>query len=205
MAGEAAHVVYGARVLTYLGNKVSDARYWVGTLFPDIRHLGLVSRHRTHPEHVGLTTLTGQNDFETGMRAHAWVDATRETYWREQNMKEMLPWHPFVPHALKLLEDELVYDMFQDWDNVRQTLRQIYAEELYYVDSREQVSRWHAILERYLAHKPEAVARKQLAMDIGLSEHSAEEINMVVEKLRGDARTKQLIERFQVHLEQLLA
>lgn len=198
-------MVYGARLLTYLGDKISDARYWAGTLFPDIRHLGLVSRHRTHAQAVGLQNIIGKNDFETGMRAHAWVDATRETYWREQNMKETLPWHPFVPHALKLLEDELVYDSFQDWDNVRQTLDQIYEEELYYVDSKEHVRRWHDILQRYLAKRPDVDSRKRISTDIGLSENSAEEISLVVEKLRGDARTKQLIEQFQVHLEQLLA
>lgn len=205
MAGEAAHVVYGARLLTHLGESVSDARYWVGTLFPDIRHLGLVSRHRTHPAGVGLNNLLGKNDFETGMRVHAWIDATRETYWREQNMKEALPWHPFVPHALKLLEDEVVYDSFSEWENVLQTLQQVYDEELYYLDSREHIGRWHDILRRYLAQKPGAAARRQMSLDIGLSASSADEINSVLERLRSNERTLHLIERFQVHLEQLLA
>src|SRR3990167_5683372 len=79
MAGEVAHVVYGARVLTYLGDKVTGPEFWAGTLFPDIRHLGIISRQHTHPDNVSLETLVGTGDFETGMRVHAWVDATRRS------------------------------------------------------------------------------------------------------------------------------
>lgn len=204
MAGEVAHVVYAARLLPYLKSKVSGPDYWIGTLFPDIRHLGLVSRHRTHPESVGLTSLVGKNDFETGMRVHAWVDATRETYWREQNMKETLPWHPFVPHALKLLEDDIVYPLFQEWLDVQLALKTIREEELYFIESREHVQRWHTILQRYFSAPPSAASRKQLSVDIGLSVSSADEINNVVEQLRSNTKATDLIEQFHVHLEQLL-
>ena len=204
MAGEVAHVVYAARLLKHLEGNVSDSKYWLGTLFPDIRHLGLISRHRTHPQGVGLSSLIGKNDFDTGMRVHAWVDATREKYWQEANMKESLPWHPFVPHALKLLEDEIVYPLFQEWDVVQRSLTTTAEEELYYVDSREHVQRWHEILRRYFSQAPNPASRKQLSVDIGLSENSAEEINSVVDQLRGNAVAQDLIRKFHLHLEQLL-
>ncbi len=204
MAGEVAHVVYAARLLKHLEGKVSDSRYWAGTLFPDIRHLGLISRHRTHPQNVGLTSLVGKNDFDTGMRVHAWIDATREKFWQEANMKESLPWHPFVPHAVKLLEDELIYDLFADWNLVQRSLSAIYEEELYYVSSREGIQRWHDTLQRYFKRRPDAASRQQLSLDIGLSQSSAEEVNGVVEQLRENKLTQQLVEKFHLHLEQLL-
>lgn len=204
MAGEVAHVVYAARLLKHLGSAVSHPSYWVGTLFPDIRHLGLISRHRTHPQGVGLSSLVGKNDFDTGMRVHAWVDATREKFWQEQNMKESLPWHPFVPHALKLLEDEVVYPLFQDWNLVQRALNTTTEDELYYVNAREQIQRWHDILRRYFAAVPTSASRRQLSIDIGLSPTSADEVNSVVEQLRTNTLTQDLIQEFHLHLEQLL-
>lgn len=205
MAGEVGHVIYAARLLTYLGDAVLHPQYWAGTLFPDIRHLGVISRHHTHLPNVGAQTLVGQNDFMTGMRVHAWIDATREQYLRSRNMKEYLPWHPFVPHALKLLEDELLYDHFDDWNLVRRVLNTTYDEEIQFVQSVASVHQWHSILQQYFQRKPDDESRLVLAEHIGLSPHSAEEMNTVVERLRHDGRAEKLLEGFWRQLESILA
>lgn len=204
MAGEVAHVVYGARVLTYLDDKVTSPEFWAGTLFPDIRHLGIVSRQRTHFDNVSLETLAGGRDFETGMRVHTWVDATRDQFLREANMKEALPWHPFVPHALKLVEDDLLYGRFDDWNLIQRALNKIYDEELHYVNSLQHINTWHSVLQDYFKQAPTDETRYQLALSIGLSEDSAGEINSVVRLLKSDTRTSKLIEQFIRHLELLL-
>lgn len=204
MAGEIGHVVYAARLLTYLADDVKDPIYWAGTLFPDIRHLGVISRHRTHPDSVSLSSLVGSNDFLTGMRVHSWLDAIREKFLRDEHMKEYLPWHPFVPHALKLVEDAMLYEHFDDWNLIHRLLNKIYPDELYYVDSKEQVKKWHHLLQKYLKQAPTDDSRYQLALAIGLSTNSAEELNTVVHMLEEDKRTKQLLQKFLQHLEQVL-
>lgn len=205
MAGEIGHVVYAARVLTFLGDKVEEPTYWVGTLFPDIRHLGLVTRHFTHPEGVSLSSLVGKNDFMTGMRVHAWIDSTREKFFSTQHMKEMLPWHPFVPHALKLYEDELLYEHFDDWNLIHRLLNKVHEDELYFVHTPERVQQWHTILQKYIKHTPNPKSRLELSTGIGLSPESADEVNSVVERLRKDKKTKQLLEGFWNHLDLALA
>lgn len=204
MAGEIGHVVYAARVRTYLGEKVSGHLYWIGTLFPDIRHQGIISRHRTHAAGVTLQTLTGATDFATGMRVHSWVDSTRQRFLSELNIKELLPWHPFVPHALKLLEDEFLYDGFDDWDFVSRQLNKVYEDELYFVAERDRIHAWHTVLQEYFAHAPTDLSRYKLSLAIGLSEQSAEEVNSVVARLRDHEESRALIERFLHHLEYLL-
>lgn len=204
MAGEIGHVVYAARVLTYLGDRVRDPLYWVGTLFPDIKHLGVVSRHRTHPAAVTLQTLVGKSDFDTGMRVHSWIDATREQFLSRAHIKETLPWHPFVPHALKLLEDELLYDHFDDWNLIHRLLNQTYPPEAYYVQSRKFLLDWHTVVQRYVARRPTDVTRQALGEAIGLSAASAAEVNTVVARLRHDGRAQQVLTRFWQHLETLL-
>lgn len=204
VAGEVGHVVYGARVLQFLGDAVQTDAYWAGTLFPDIRHLGVVSRHKTHPEDAALEMLKGKNDFYTGLRVHAWVDKTREKFWDEQNMKESLPWHPFVPHALKLYEDELLYGKFSEWEDVLQSLKTVRDDELFYVNERQQVQKWHDVLTNYLRTPPGDETRQALSQAIGLSEHSAREVNTVVQRLKHHKATSAIIENFQRYLEDLL-
>lgn len=204
MAGEIGHVVYAARLLTFLGNKVEHPAYWVGTLFPDIRHLGVVSRQQTHIKNVGLTSLAGPTDFITGMRVHAWIDATREKYLRENNIKESLPWHPFVPHALKWVEDEFLYDKFDDWNLIHRVLNEVHEEELEYIHSKERIQSWHTMLQQYFVQTPNDATRKELSINIGLTENSANEINSVVHMLQQDKRTMTLINGFLQHLEDLL-
>jgi hypothetical protein len=196
--------VYGACLLAHLGGEVSGPSFWAGTLFPDIRHLGVVSRRRTHMEGVSLETLAGANDFATGMRVHVWVDATRDQFLREANMKELLPWHPFVPHALKLLEDEFLYEKFDDWNLIHRVLSKVYDEELEYVHSKQHVLTWHSILQNYFQQAPTDESRLALSKAIGLSGNSAMEINSVVKLLRSDEETEKLMERFLRHLELLL-
>lgn len=204
MAGEVGHVVYAARMLTYLDDKVSDSSYWAGTLFPDIRHLGVISRHSTHPSDISLKSLEGKNDFHTGMRVHTWIDATREKFLRDNNVKERLPWHPFVPHALKLMEDELLYNRFDDWNLIQRTLNKVYEDELFYVDSQEKIVEWHRILQDYFKEKPNDETRLALATAIGITETSARELNTVVAELSRDSRAGDLLYEFLSYLERLL-
>jgi len=204
MAGEVGHVVYGARLLMYLGDGVEHPSYWAGTLFPDIRHMGVVSRRRTHPKDVTLSSLSGQNDFHTGSRVHAWLDATREKFLRDAHIKESLPWHPFVPHALKLIEDEYLYDQYDDWNLIHRVLGNVYDEELAMVKDRTRVLQWHTILQNYLRNKPDDASRHELSLAIGLSENSAQEVNSVVTMLNKEKGTRMLIDTFVEHLERIL-
>jgi len=204
MAGEIGHVVYGARLLTYLGDAVRDPSFWLGTLFPDIRHLGVVSRHRTHPSGVSLHSLAGSTDFATGMRAHAWVDATRDLYLTEHNVKEALPWHPFVPHALKLLEDDLLYDSYDDWDVISRLLNKVHKEERAMVEDERVIAAWHEILRHYFKNKPTDTSRAELAVGIGLTAINAREINSLIKRLRENKTAQDLVEGFWHYLEDIL-
>lgn len=204
MAGEIGHVVYGARVVTYLGDTVTDPSFWLGTLFPDIRHLGVVSRHRTHPRDISLHSLAGRTDFATGMRVHAWIDETREMYLSEQNMKEALPWHPFVPHALKLLEDEMLYGSYDDWDVVIRLLNKVHREEQAFVEDKRAVVTWHDILRNYFKSAPTDESRTQLSVGIGLSVINAREINSIVTRLRQNSAATEMIQGFWQYMEDIL-
>lgn len=204
MAGEIGHVVYAARLLTFLGPRVRDPLYWVGTLFPDIRHLGIVSRRRTHPSNVGLSSLPASSDFFTGLRVHAWIDATREKFFQEQHIKEQLPWHPFVPFCLNLLEDRLLYSYFDDWNLIHRLLNDVHHEELEFVNERSFIERWHTIIQKYVQEAPSNASRSTLMRGIGLSSRAAAESEHVLNLLEADGRAQKLLEKFWGHVEDIL-
>jgi hypothetical protein len=204
MAGEVAHVVYGAQVLAFLKEKVKTPAFWAGTLFPDVRHFGIVSRSHAHPANVSLSTLRGESDFITGMRVHAWLDEVRMKFLHEKNIKEILYWHPFVPHALKLVEDELLYEQFDDWNLIHRVLNKVYDEELEYINSPQSVKTWHGVLQDYFKQAPTNESRLQLSLAIGLSEDIAKELNSVIKILQADDKAENLIKEFTYHLDLLL-
>lgn len=204
MAGEVGHVIYAARILHHLKDKVQDTSFWSGTLLPDIKHFGIITRNRTHPEGVTLSTLVGNDDFTTGVRVHAWIDATREKFLQEQHIKEALPWHPFVPHALKLAEDELLYDMYTDWNLIHRALNEVRPEEIELAGSEEYIRKWHTLLQKYFKQKPTVETRRELSIGIGLSENSADEINSVVNQLKGLPKVRELLDGFAARLESIL-
>ena len=205
MAGEVGHVVYGQRIVAYLGDSIGKVpEFWSGTLFPDIRHLGVVSRHHTHPSGVTLASLGGDSDFITGMRTHAWIDATREEFLRQQHIKEVLPWHPFVPHALKLLEDELLYDKYDDWDEIQHVLHKVRSDEVHFVEDKEAIESWHRTLRDYFAAPPTDETRLVLTERIGLSAAMGREFNSIISQLRKNTVARNLTEAFSLHLDGLL-
>lgn len=197
-------MVYAARVLARLGEAVRTPAYWAGTLFPNIHHLGIVSRRRTHDARVSLETVVGESDFATGQRVHAWVDTTRSYFLAELNVKELLPWHPLVPHALTMVEDAALYGHFDDWNLIHRALNKVYEEELAAVHETAHVRRWHTILQDYFHQPPQYESWLALSRNMGLSESSAEEINHVVRLLQADPRTNAVIERTVRHFEYLL-
>jgi hypothetical protein len=204
MAGEVSHVIYAARALNYIDGAAPAPLFWAGTLFPDIMHLDVASRRRTHLEGVSLESLLGSGDFETGMRVHAWVDQTREQFLRDIDAWAELPWHPFVQYALELVEDEALYERFDDWNLIHRSLNRIYDEEVLFVNSRERVSTWHGILQNYFREKPDSITRHDLSLALGLTENSAEEVGRVVALLQKDKRALGLIDRIVQHIELLL-
>lgn len=204
MAGEIAHIVYAARLLTALQGRVSHHSYWVGTVFPDIYRLETSHRHPTHPKSVSLATIVGQNDFRTGMRVHAWIDETREHYIREHRVYERLPWHPLIPFALELFEDEILYDAYDDWGIMRRALAKIHPDEIAIVHEQLHLRGWHTMLENYFRHLPSDASRALLLDTLGISKEVAHETNRIVGTLRSNAAAKEIINGYIFELEHML-
>lgn len=204
MAGEIAHVIYAARLLTHVGEKVSHPSYWIGTLFPDIYRIGHVSRFPTHHRPVGLSSIIGTNDFDTGMRVHSWIDETRELYFREHAVFEKLPWNPLLPFAFELFEDELLYPYYEDWNLILRILSTVHPEEEKLIHNRPHIQAWHALLQNYCRTAPSDTSRTTFMETLRIPSQEAKEINILVSDLRTGGVAKKLLLDYIHSLEHIL-
>lgn len=201
---EISHVIYAARMLNSLSPAVTTPSYWAGTLFPNINHVGARLRHPTHIEKVSLGTLIGADDFITGMRVHAWVDASHENFWQVYRLKERLPWHPMVPLAFNLLEDELLYGHFDDWNLLLRSLNVFNEQEHRYCSDFSKLSLWHTVIKDYLATAPSDQTRAMFLKSQSLSGSDIKTVNYYVGLLKKDHSAEKLLISYWQHLEDLL-
>lgn len=134
-----------------------------GTLFPDIRYLGTISRASTHEK--GITTEKirhSSNMFKAGMRVHAYLDIEREKvvkYTKISSHLSSIPKHLRVLF-LKTLEDEILWDNI-DCQQAQQALIAVYPEELDEGVSEKTANEWHETMIDYLNQKPSEFLRER--------------------------------------------
>lgn len=116
-----------------------------GTLFPDIRYLGSISRQETHEEGVTASKIRKtSNAFIAGKRLHAFVDEKRETFVKKckvySHLKKISKKERVL--FLKLLEDEILWDR-TDTVFAGKALSKVYPEEIKTGLSQEDIELWH--------------------------------------------------------------
>lgn len=151
MASQITHILYGKKVLDlFLRDKVVDEKsFFIGTLFPDIRYLGVIDREKTHdftPTVEGLRNIN--NSFELGMYTHSFVDFEREKTLERLGAYNVMEKTKLSSYAMKFIEDEITYDLILDWNKYQAYLDEILEEETRLV-SKESVEKWHKLLQRY--------------------------------------------------------
>lgn len=127
-------------------NDAQKRSFILGTLFPDIRYLKVISRDKTHEKGITVPRLLeSQSEFTKGKRLHALVDKAREKLvvkWKMYDVLEKIPGSKYKATFLKLLEDEILFAS-QDWGPVRQYLDYIHPEEIAFEIAEADLRKWH--------------------------------------------------------------
>lgn len=110
MPNQITHIVLAAKVFDKTFSKFNKSDFFIGTVFPDIRYLGVVKRNKTHFSNMTLDlVLKAKTSFEAGFLFHSLVDIIFNN-----NVVSILPktdnFNDMVG-AIKLLTDELFYNI----------------------------------------------------------------------------------------------
>jgi hypothetical protein len=193
MASQIAHVIYAQKYLEK--NPRKGAEFFIlGTLFPDLRRVAKgLARKDTHMrfEKIDLD-FEGMDLFDAGWKFHAWCDMRREEILNKYGFYSLRGAKAIDPTA-KLVEDELVYDKYKNWEKLRYVLNNPPIIKTSLDVSQETIEHWYAILAKYFQKKPE-----DKTMKIFLSKQSSlkgeiAEIIDGVRKLRENQKATEIL------------
>lgn len=154
MAAPITHILLADKFLQ-TAPQFSPATFIVGTSFPDIRHLGSLSREQTHLGPIDLASIREEPDpFLAGMRFHNYVDIARKAYWEQTTVYKRLPQSEHIQKILKLQEDIVLYDRVRDWNHIASYFRNSLAAEQAYGAPDADIQQWHQMLVNYISQRP---------------------------------------------------
>ena len=195
MAFPVSHVVYAKKYLDQ-HPAINADMFLLGTLLPDIRRVtDEVTRYDTHQifKHVDLN-FKKMDDFQAGWKFHLWCDMRREEILNENNFYK-LPYTIDYDAPPKLLEDELVYEKYRNWEKLTLLLNNPPFIEDELPVSRETMERWYAIMGKYFEKKPNDKTMKTFLFKQRRLRKRADDIVDLVRKLRENRKVVEILER----------
>jgi hypothetical protein len=194
VASQITHVVYAKKYLERHPAMDADL-FLLGTLFPDIRRVtDKVGRRETHVIYDNLDLeFKGLSAFEAGYRFHLWCDMRREEILNKYDFYS-LKYAAETGHLVaKLLEDELVYEKYANWEKLRWLLDNPPEIKTEISVSQETIERWYAILAKYFEKKPDERTLKAFLWKQRRLRKISGEIVDFVAKLRNNSKAVEIL------------
>ena len=210
MASQIAHIIYAKKYFEAiesgtlpdkfgdkLPNNFNRDEFLLGAVFPDIRRVAPdLKRRETHMILDGLNLdFSYLDSFHAGWKFHLYCDMKREEILNRYRFYELDRTTEFWNHPAKLLEDELVYDEYNNWEKVVNYLNNPPMVEPGINVSRETFEFWYAIMAKYMSQKSDS-----RTMGIFLSKQAglvdiSKNIVAVVDKLRQNDKVVELLKK----------
>jgi hypothetical protein len=195
VASQVAHVVYAKKYLDLHPAMDADL-FMLGTLLPDVRRVtDEVKRKDTHVIYPELDLeFRGLTPFEAGYRFHLWCDMRREEILNRYEFYK-LPYTADHDVPTKLLEDELIYEKYLNWEKLRYLLNNPPEIKIDLPVSQETIGRWYAILAKYFEKKPDDKTIKAFLWKQRKLRAQSEELVDLVRKLRNNSKVVNILKK----------
>jgi len=193
MAAPITHVAITARVFDKFFKGRAKEDFFIGSLFPDIRYLGVIARDKTHYANITLNDLVGDDSFLAGVKFHSILDAAREKFMVENDVYALCPRSKYITQSLKILEDEILYKYVKDWQEYINYLKNILPEEINLGISNKDAQRWHNLLMQYFKKQPNEHEVTVFALGFGFSKEATREINENIADMKNNKKIISMI------------
>lgn len=164
-AAPAMHVTLGGKWLATFAPEYTEEEkklFLLGTVFPDIRYLGVIRRDQTHYKGMTLEKVYAeQSPFIRGMLFHSFVDEFREHCVRKSGIEKMLKEVPRKQQGtfLKLLEDQILHSTYK-WTEFKKFLISIPDDEKKFGLETTSLTQWHTGLSLYFTTTPSNILQQ---------------------------------------------
>ena len=158
LASQIAHIVYAKKFFEKYDLLPEEKDEFVlGVTFPDIRRIdGSIKRKDTHlrfyPVDLNFENLT---PFEAGWKFHLYCDMRREEILNSYDFYSILHTEDFYNNPAKLLEDEIVYENYDNWEKLVSYFNDVPIISNGIDVSAESFSLWYSIIANYISKKPD--------------------------------------------------
>ncbi|MFZ2188432.1 MAG: hypothetical protein WAV73_02635 [Candidatus Moraniibacteriota bacterium] len=203
MASQIAHIVYAKKYFDKIENgktdkdfldeekinrnhKINRDEFLLGSVFPDIRRIEpSIKRKDTHLKFQPLDlNFSGLTSFEAGWKFHLYCDMRRDEILNAQGFFKLEKTTELFGHPAKFLEDELLYDYYNNWEKLANYFRNPPLVNLEIKADRPTFVLWYAVLAKYIEKKPdEKSVRIFLSKQLSLSQKT-EDITVAISALR---------------------
>ena len=80
MAAPITHIVLTDKIFQNHFKDKNKADFYTGTVFPDIRYLGVIDRNKTHFKNLKISDVKKETSFWAGFKFHSFLDEAREKF-----------------------------------------------------------------------------------------------------------------------------
>ncbi len=214
MASQISHIVYAKKYFDRLeseglndlnnvkklfvpNEKINRDEFILGCVFPDIRRVDkTIKRRDTHLKFAPLDlNFSGLTSFDAGWKFHLYCDMRREEILNRYNFYSSDEKSYMKGWAAKLLEDELIYDEYNNWEKIGNYFNNPPYENIKLNVTQETFRLWYAIVAKYIEKKPNDKIMsifliKQLAFP-----DEVEKIASAVKELRKNEKVVEILKK----------
>lgn len=204
MAKPITHIVLSEKIRDKLFPDKVAKDFFIGTSFPDIRHLKVIDKEATHHKGLSVADLALESSFQAGLKFHSILDLARERFMVENGIYDLAPKSDYIVWSVKLLEDKIFYQYISDWSQYIIYFDDILEEQKNYNIPEIALRKWHNMLQEYLENIPNEKSITKHILSIGHPQAVADEINYNISILEKDERVLTLIDKLYQEFESLI-
>jgi hypothetical protein len=204
MASQVAHIIYAQTFLEKEGGEnftggfedINREEFLLGCVFPDIRRIDDDIRRRdTHIKFARLDlNFSGLTSFEAGWKFHLFCDMRREEILNKHGFYSINGSDEFNGLSAKLLEDELLYGEYDNWEKLAHYFNNPPLIETGFGVKEESFNFWYAIIAKYFQEKvSDKTIRSFLVKQNGLAKR-LDEIMRGIGSLRKNTKAVKILE-----------
>jgi hypothetical protein len=197
MASQIAHIIYAKKYFDKYPSTINKDDFILGCVFPDIRRIDRnIKRKDTHRNHDPLNLdFHGLSAFEAGWKFHLYCDMKREEILNKYGFYSLPGTGDFWNISSKLLEDEVVYDTYDNWEKLVHYFNNVSSVVTIPGVSRETFSLWYAILAKYIEKKPDSKAMRILLSKLLSLAEKADSVVQSVDALRENKKIVEILKK----------
>lgn len=194
MATPLTHIILSESIYHELFSVQWKWDFLVWTLLPDIRYLDRsIPRDKFHTENMSLDKVLSVNSsFEKWILFHSLLDQVRDKFYIEREIYVRW-WDEDFIIALKLLEDELLYDKISNWSEQIKYLQEFDYTTITEINH-EVLKKRYTLLIHLMRRKPDDQSREKFMLGIWMTQDYIKKINWILAQIRTDEKYNILID-----------